>query len=1196
MLRHPTGPKLAVLCLSLALALPAGATQHLVIPGGDGIQAVIDLAAPGDTLFMLGQFSGPENRNLDPGGKDLVYLGVAGGTLLDGGGENVFRFVSGETPATVLRNLTLSGASTAILCAGTSAPVLEDLVFTGNVGTLAEGSGGGALRCEGSAGLRAERCLFTDNAHRVGGVASLLGVGEVLFLDCEFALNDAAWGGAVYQIAGAARFERCLFRWNTAYPFSDGQGGEGGALLVAGGSIELVEVLAEGNQAVELAGDPLEGGHGGFLCLRGDGAALLVASTVADNSAGRAGGALYLADAAVATVEQGLLAGNAPDGCHGVDAAQLAISCSDVFGDQGPGYAGTLPDATGSDGNIDEDPIFCGGVAPDLPFGLNEASPCLPAGNDCGLLIGRYGQACTGNMAVHEVPGEFETIQAAIDVAVDGDTVLVAPGIYRGEGNRALGLGGKAIVLRSANGSDTAFINCEGAGRAINCVVGETAATVIEGFTIYGGQEGSGGAVLCVGSAPTLRDLVLASNSATDAGGGAITCVDASPRLEDLRISNNSAAGDGGALLALGASAPELESVYLYDNAATGDGGALHIDGGGAALRGCTVAFNVAGGVGGGISAGPGAAVALDSTLVAFGLGGGGLAAAAAGSYQIHCSDVYGNTGGDWVGQAVDATGSDGNIALDPLFCDPPGRVLTLDADSPCLPQNNACAVGIGAFGEGCDLAHVRIGGHLADADGLPVADAIILGAYFEAHGADDGSYLIQLPEGWSGFLMPQRVGYVFEPVRRDYDAVTEDLLDEDYLALPTTLRRVPAEYPDIQSALTASLDGDTVLVAAGTYTGGGNKSLDFGGRDIVLIGESGAEETVIDCEQAGRAFDFDDGESPAAVVDGFTIRQGHVFYDWESNSGGGVRAAASSPTLRNLVIENCRSKGAGGGMAFADSESEVENVILRGNEAYGESTGRGGAVAAFGGVPSFTGLLAVDNVAAESGGGFYASSSQAQLTACSLLDNQAARGGGVGLEYGAQPSLTGILVAYNAAGDGSALHAGDAGSVPNWSCSDIFDNEGPEFGGQAQWPGGDNFDADPLFCSPQHQDFRVAAQSPCLAENNDCAIDVGGVVLGCTLTAQDEAPAALRLAQNHPNPFNPSTELRFALPRPERVSLTVFDLGGRRVATLLDDAALPAGEHVLRWTAPPALSSGVYLLRLRTGAHVLGRKLTLLK
>jgi len=94
-------------------------------------------------------------------------------------------------------------------------------------------------------------------------------------------------------------------------------------------------------------------------------------------------------------------------------------------------------------------------------------------------------------------------------------------------------------------------------------------------------------------------------------------------------------------------------------------------------------------------------------------------------------------------------------------------------------------------------------------------------------------------------------------------------------------------------------------------------------------------------------------------------------------------------------------------------------------------------------------------------------------------------------------------------------------------------------------------------------------------------------------------AAGAARLAQNHPNPFNPSTEIRFSLPRAGTAELAVYDLFGRRVRTLVQ-GELAAGPHAVRWDgrdeAGERLPSGMYLYRLLADGTTFTRKAVLVK
>lgn len=105
------------------------------------------------------------------------------------------------------------------------------------------------------------------------------------------------------------------------------------------------------------------------------------------------------------------------------------------------------------------------------------------------------------------------------------------------------------------------------------------------------------------------------------------------------------------------------------------------------------------------------------------------------------------------------------------------------------------------------------------------------------------------------------------------------------------------------------------------------------------------------------------------------------------------------------------------------------------------------------------------------------------------------------------------------------------------------------------------------------------------------------------TDTGVEDAPAlATSLGRNYPNPFNPKTSFSFSLKQDDRVTLTVFDLRGREVRTVVD-TALPAGayENVYSWDGTDdrgrPVQSGTYFFRLRTGSgEVLSRTMTLLK
>ncbi len=118
-------------------------------------------------------------------------------------------------------------------------------------------------------------------------------------------------------------------------------------------------------------------------------------------------------------------------------------------------------------------------------------------------------------------------------------------------------------------------------------------------------------------------------------------------------------------------------------------------------------------------------------------------------------------------------------------------------------------------------------------------------------------------------------------------------------------------DYLTIQEGVNAASTGDTVLVAAGTYTGALNRNLNLGGRSLVLISESGPDVTIIDAQNAGRVFDLRAGGIWGATIRGFTITRGMA------TDGGGMRCSDASPLVYDCTFVNNRATN-GGAISFA--------------------------------------------------------------------------------------------------------------------------------------------------------------------------------------------------------------------------------------------------------------------------------------
>lgn len=141
---------------------------------------------------------------------------------------------------------------------------------------------------------------------------------------------------------------------------------------------------------------------------------------------------------------------------------------------------------------------------------------------------------CAGSAAgVLHVPDDYSVIQAGIDAAADGDTVLLADGIYTGDRNRDLDFHGKAILVTSENGPRATIIDSEGSyddfHRAFFFHSGEGESSVVKGLGIRGGfyYYFPGGGIRCLGSSPTIVDCIFEDNIG-DQGGG-IYCEGGAP-------------------------------------------------------------------------------------------------------------------------------------------------------------------------------------------------------------------------------------------------------------------------------------------------------------------------------------------------------------------------------------------------------------------------------------------------------------------------------------------------------------------------------------------------------------------------------------------------------------------------------------------------------------------------------------------
>jgi hypothetical protein len=332
---------------------------------------------------------------------------------------------------------------------------------------------------------------------------------------------------------------------------------------------------------------------------------------------------------------------------------------------------------------------------------------------------------------------------------------------------------------------------------------------------------------------------------------------------------------------------------------------------------------------------------------------------------------------------------------------------------------------------------------------------------------------------------------------------------------------------PTIQAGVDSAAPGDTVLVAPGTYTrveaSERRNFVNFRGRDVVVRSEAGAAATIIDVNASPsdpyRGFFIGTQEGPGAVLDGFTIVNGYMGLlpglvtepDPKARlprprhdlSAGGVKCQDSSPTIRNLVIENCGSEYTGGGMSVELLASpSIVNCVFRSCQAnFG-----GGLSIETASSPTVTDCVLTGNRANRGAGVYLAAGGT--LEGCVIAGNTAIEfGGGIMANFPSTAEVRRTIVWGNCGEDGGGEIYIDLDTNLDFGCS-VIDSLGivrAGIGSTVTYSGANVFSA-PHFCFPlpcttapvRGGDYRVQAASPCLAAASPCGERIGPLDQGC--------------------------------------------------------------------------------------------------
>ena len=241
-------------------------------------------------------------------------------------------------------------------------------------------------------------------------------------------------------------------------------------------------------------------------------------------------------------------------------------------------------------------------------------------------------------------------------------------------------------------------------------------------------------------------------------------------------------------------------------------------------------------------------------------------------------------------------------------------------------------------------------------------------------------------------------------------------------------IRRVPADYSTIQQAINAAVNGDTVLVAPGTYV----ENINFGGKAVTVTSEAGPQVTIIDGNHLGTVVTFGSGETSASVLNGFSIRNG----DSPSGArfqGGGVAIFNASPIITNNLITSNKRIDEGGGIVIEGGSPTIRNNTITNNMAVDS----GGGIAVNFGSPIIEGNQISHNQAPSSGGGISVlGTSTVLIVGNSITENTTFAGGGIEL-FSSGP----VIIRNNVISDNRASFEGGGIDSVNLSPALIIQN-----------------------------------------------------------------------------------------------------------------------------------------------------------
>jgi chitodextrinase len=1111
------------------------------------IQDAINNATEGQGILVA---PGTYPENIDFLGKAVKIKSTDGPevTIIDGGqNDRVVLFNNEETENSCLDGFTITNGSTSwdgggIFCGENTAPTITNNIITDN---FAGNDGGGIYCYRDSSPTIQNNVIIHNTAADGGGIACYLSSPDIINnIITDNVAKTNYNGGGVYCKKASPTITNNIISNNTA--------NSGGGIYCDHSAPTVMNTIIIGNTATNSGG-----GIGSYWAS----SPVITYCNVWDNSPNNYDGC----SPGTGCIETDPFFIDHPTwGPHYlnetspcIDAGNPDSAYNDIENPENPGF--TLPPSQ----NTTKNDMGCYGGPRPLFLELNNFSPIADAGLDQKVITGEivyfdgsgsyhpggyivsyewdFGDTTngTGETITHQytnegnftvtltvtdnegitdtdiciiqvfpsvvyVPQDFSTIQEAIDKAIDGIVISVAPGIY----TENINFLGKAIIVRAANASNATIIDGCQNGSVVTFHQSEGLDSVLEGFIITNGSADFGGGIKCDGVStdyvsPTIRNNLIIDNTAHVNGGG-IYCIASLAEITNNIIINNTAETDGGGIYCRLVSG-KIANNLITRNTATLNGGGLAF----VRLSAPNIINNI-----------------ITQNIA---LSGSGIYSADASHPIIAYCNVWNNI--PFTENCYGCSLGVGCIAADPQFIyHTVYGSFYLNESSPCidagdpaeeyndiedpfspgwalLPAQGTIRNDIGCYGGPMPLL-MKIG----ITDFQPFANAgpdtgVLFGdlAYFDGSDSFDiDGYITQYD--WDFGDSTNGTG---ETITHQYNTtgtydvtltVTDDkgMSDTDVCIVHVlNPLYVPDQYSTIQEAIDNAVVFQMIFVAPGTY----EENINFLGKPITVKSTHGPNVTIIDGSQSGAVVTFNNDETTSSVLEGFTITNGSadkgggIYCRFASPTiinnivkcndaevdGGGIYCYHSSPLIvNNIIVHNTVEEYNGGGIYCNKASPLITNNIIIGNTAETD----GGGIYCYENSPAIINNVIVENIAYRDGGGIYCRVNSPAIINNVIAENIAYRYGGGIRCYSSFSQIINNIITSNAADQGGGINC--YGNSPSIIYCNIWDNAVNNYYGCS--PGIGCIETEPQFIEQSttwNGRYFLKKTSPCIDAGN---------------------------------------------------------------------------------------------------------------